>query len=67
MARKRSLRADVDRRTERKGSATKTPGLTSLDQEREASMADEGGAAGAVVETQDKRPRRGRAGRLAGK
>jgi hypothetical protein len=36
-----------------KGSATKTPGLTPVDQEREASMADEGGASGAAVETED--------------
>lgn len=43
---------DVDKRTERKGSATPTPGLTSLDQEREASLADEGGAAGAAAEGQ---------------
>ena len=41
---------DVDKRTESKGSATPTPGLTSLDQQREASLADEGGAAGAVVD-----------------
>jgi hypothetical protein len=41
---------DVDKNTEHKGSATRTPGLTSLDQQREASLADEGGAAGATVE-----------------
>jgi hypothetical protein len=41
---------DVDKNTEHKGSATRTPGLTSLDQQREASLADEGGAAGAAVE-----------------
>jgi hypothetical protein len=41
---------DVDKRTEHKGSATRTPGMTSLDQQREASLADEGGAAGATVE-----------------
>lgn len=44
---------DVDKRTERKGAAVHTPGLTSLDQERESSLADEGGAAGATVEAQD--------------
>lgn len=44
---------DVSRRNERKGAAAPTPGLTSLDQEREASLADEGGAAGATVESQD--------------
>ena len=41
---------DVDKNTERKGSATPTPGLTSLDQQREASLADEGGSAGATVD-----------------
>ena len=41
---------DVDKNTERKGSAATTPGLTSLDQQREASLADEGGSAGAVVD-----------------
>ena len=41
---------DVDKNTEHKGSATRTPGMTSLDQQREASLADEGGAAGATVE-----------------
>ena len=30
-----------------------TPGLTALDEEREASLADEGGASGAVIESQD--------------
>jgi hypothetical protein len=44
---------DVDKRTERKGAAAPTPGLTSLDQEREASLADEGGSAAATVEAQD--------------
>jgi len=47
---------DVDKRTEHKGSATPTPGLTSLDQEREASLADEGGAAGATAEGQADEP-----------
>ena len=41
---------DVDKRTESKGSAATMPGLTSLDQQREASLADEGGAAGAKAE-----------------
>jgi hypothetical protein len=30
-----------------------TPGLNALDEEREASLADEGGASGAVIESQD--------------
>jgi hypothetical protein len=49
---------DVDSRDDLKGSATGTPGLTALDQEREASLADEGGAAGAAVETQDEEGRK---------
>jgi hypothetical protein len=44
---------DVDGRNDLKGSSVGTPGLTALDEEREASLADEGGASGAVVETQD--------------
>jgi hypothetical protein len=44
---------DVDARHRRHGSAVGTPGLTALDEEREASLADEGGTSGAVVESQD--------------
>jgi hypothetical protein len=36
--------------------APQTEGLTPLDQDRAASVADEGGAAGAAVETQDAEP-----------
>jgi hypothetical protein len=53
MALEKDVYPDVNKRTERKGAAAPTPGLTSLDQEREASLADEGGAAGATVESQD--------------
>ena len=53
MAVDKEVYPDVNKRTERKGAAAPTPGLTSLDQEREASLADEGGAAGATVESQD--------------
>ncbi len=35
------------------GSSMPTPGLNALDQEREASMADEGGVSGAIMENQD--------------
>ena len=45
--------ADVDRSTEHRGSSVATPGLTALDEEREASLADEGGASGAMIESQD--------------
>jgi hypothetical protein len=44
---------DVDTRADIRGSSVATPGLTALDEEREASLADEGGASGAVVESQD--------------
>ena len=44
---------DVESRRALKGSAVGTPGLTALDEEREASLADEGGASGAYVESQD--------------
>ena len=50
--------ADVDKSTEHKGSSVGTPGLSALDEEREASLADEGGASGALVESQDSRMRR---------
>ena len=36
-----------------RGAASPTPGLTALDQQREASMADEGGASGMHVESED--------------
>lgn len=49
---------DADLRDDLKGSAAGTPGLTPLDQQREASLADEGGAAGAAVETQDEEGRK---------
>ena len=44
---------DVDTRADMRGSSVGTPGLTALDEEREASLADEGGSSGAVVESQD--------------
>jgi hypothetical protein len=48
---------DVDQREDLKGAALTTPGLTALDEEREASLADEGGVSGAVVESQDEEER----------
>lgn len=56
MAGETKVTPDVDKRTERKGAAVHTPGLTSLDQERESSLADEGGSAAATVEAQDTGP-----------
>jgi hypothetical protein len=51
---KTNLPPDAEERSDVQGSATETPGLTPVDQEREASMADEGGAAGATVEREDR-------------
>jgi hypothetical protein len=53
MAGKSNLPADADHRPSLRGTSRATPGLTALDAEREASMADEGGAAGAVMESED--------------
>jgi hypothetical protein len=49
-----NLPKDAEEREDVQGSATETPGLTPVDQEREASMADEGGTAGAVVERENR-------------
>lgn len=54
MVGKPNLPRDAERRPDVRGSATDTPGLTPVDQEREASMADEGGASGAVAEREDR-------------
>jgi hypothetical protein len=58
MVGKPNLPDDVDTRDDLKGSAVGTPGLTALDEEREASLADEGGASGATMESQDIEERR---------
>jgi hypothetical protein len=50
MVGKPNLPSDADWRPALKGAAVEDPGLTALDEERQASMADEGGAAGAAVE-----------------
>jgi hypothetical protein len=51
---KPNLPGDAEERPDVRGSASETPGLTPVDQEREASMADEGGAAGAAVERENR-------------
>ena len=53
MVGKPNLPETGDLRPELQGAARPTAGLTALDQEREASMADEGGASGAVVEGEE--------------
>ncbi|MEW5850684.1 MAG: hypothetical protein AB2A00_17995 [Myxococcota bacterium] len=55
MVGKPNLPEDADQRTDLRGMAMPTEGLTALDQEREASMADEGGASGAWMESQEPR------------
>jgi hypothetical protein len=50
---KPNLPPEADEGSEVKGAARPTPGLNRIDQEREASMADEGGAAGAAAEAED--------------
>jgi hypothetical protein len=43
----------TEKRTDLRGASNPTRGLDALDQEREASMADEGGASGALMENLD--------------
>jgi len=56
MAGKVNLPPDADKRKDPKGSASGSPGLNAVDEERAASMADEGGASGSAVESQEKQP-----------
>jgi hypothetical protein len=56
MVGKVNLPPDADKRKDRKGSASGGPGLNAIDEERAASMADEGGASGSAVESQEKEP-----------
>ena len=51
MVGKPNLTPEAAERTDVPGASSPTPGLPALDQEREASMADEGGASGAVMES----------------
>jgi hypothetical protein len=59
MVGKPNFRSDAEVRSGKGGAISQpTPGLTPLDKVREASMADEGGAAGALMESAgDERPR----------
>ena len=52
MVRKPNLPVDAEKGTDVHGAARGTPGLSALDEEREASMADEGGASGMAVESE---------------
>jgi hypothetical protein len=55
MVGKPNFPAEVAERTDKAGASSPTPGLPALDQEREASMADEGGASGMVMENDEHR------------
>ena len=52
MVGKPNLPADADHRSDVRGASRGTPGLSALDEEREASMADEGGASGMAAEAE---------------
>jgi hypothetical protein len=52
MVGKPNLPVDAEQREDVHGAARNTPGLSALDEEREASMADEGGASGMTVESE---------------
>ena len=53
MVGKLNLPHDAEKRKDVHGSASGGPGLTAVDEERAASMADEGGASGSAVESQE--------------
>jgi general stress protein YciG len=55
MVGKVNLPPDADKRKDLKGAATGGAGLTAVDEERAASMADEGGVSGAEVEGRPKK------------
>jgi hypothetical protein len=63
MVGKVNLPPDADKRKDVKGAALGGPGLTAVDEERAASMADEGGASGSAVEGPPKKPEEPRAKR----
>lgn len=52
MVGKPNMPVDVEEREDLRGASRGTPGLSALDEEREASMADEGGASGMAVESE---------------
>lgn len=60
MVGKVNLPPDADKRKDIKGASVEEPGLTAVDEERAASMADEGGASGSTVESQKEDPQKDR-------
>ena len=55
MVGKVNLPQDADKRKDLKGAAVGAPGLTPVDEERAASMADEGGVSGSAKEGQEEK------------
>lgn len=55
MVGKVNLPPDADKRKDLHGSASGGPGLNAVDEERAASMADEGGVSGSTVEGQEEK------------
>jgi len=53
MVGKVNLPPDAEKRKDVKGAAIGGPGLTAVDEERAASMADEGGVSGSTVEGEE--------------
>jgi len=61
MVGKVNLPPDADKRKDLKGAAVGAPGLTPVDEERAASMADEGGVSGSAKESQEEKTKEDRA------
>ena len=55
MVGKVNLPPDADKRKDLKGAAVGAPGLTPVDEERAASMADEGGVSGSAKEGEEEK------------
>ena len=63
MVGKVNLPPDAEKRKDVKGAAIGGPGLTPVDEERAASMADEGGVSGSAVEGEANKNKEDRAAR----
>jgi hypothetical protein len=61
MVGKVNLPPDADKRKDLKGAAVGAPGLTPVDEERAASMADEGGVSGSAKESAEEKKKDDRA------
>jgi len=63
MVGKVNLPPDADKRKDLKGAAVGAPGLTPIDEERAASMADEGGVSGSAKESEEEKKKEDQAKR----